>query len=155
MEDNGRTGNMKASRPIIGREQQCQYRVLNQEQESRVAVSQNQQEYRCRNTLPHICVVRKRLRGSYTVEAAGVMAVVFFTMLVLFHQAFYMGAWTAGTFQVHQQVERERHQIVHKDERSITRGKQGQSWQADITARVFRPEESLRMWSILEENGEH
>ena len=105
--------------------------------------------------MPHICVVRKRLRGSYTVEAAGVMAVVFFTMLVLFHQAFYMGAWTAGTFQVHQQVERERHQIVHKDERSITRGKQGQGWQADITARVFRPEESLRMWSILEENGEH
>ena len=99
-------------------------------------------------------VAGRRLHASYTVEAAGVMAVVLFTMMVLFHQAFYIQGWTVGTFQAHQQVERERHEIVHIDEKEITQMARGQGWSAQITAGVFRPEESLRMWSVLEEKGE-
>lgn len=98
---------------------------------------------------------KRQLQASYTVEAAGVMAVVLFTMMVLFHQAFYMQGWTAGTFRVHEQVERERHAIPHIDEKEITQEAQGQGWSAQITAGVFRPEESLRLWSVLEEKGEN
>jgi len=89
--------------------------------------------------------------AEYTVEAAGVMAVVLFTVMVLFHQAFHVRAETVGVFQVHEQVERERHEIAHSDEKEITHEARGQRWSVEITAPVFRPEESLRMWSVLEE----
>ena len=49
--------------------------------------------------------------ASYTIEAAGVMAVVLFTMMVLLNQAFHVHAETTGCFIVHETVERERHKI--------------------------------------------
>ncbi len=97
---------------------------------------------------------RAALPAEYTVEAAGVMAVVLFTIMTLLHQAFHVRAETVGVFTVHEQVERERHEIAHSDEKEITHEGQGQRWSVEITAPVFRPEESLRMWSVFEEEQE-
>lgn len=95
---------------------------------------------------------RKRtLPGSYTVEAAGVMAVVLFTVMILLNQAFHMRAETVGVFSLHETVERERHEIEHIEEKEINRKERGMRWSLDLTVPVFRPEESLRLWSLAEE----
>ena len=47
----------------------------------------------------------KEIRASYTVEAAGVMAVVFFVMMILINQAFHVHGETVGCFRVHEEVE--------------------------------------------------
>ena len=86
--------------------------------------------------------------ASYTIEAAGVMAVVLFTMMVLLNQAFHVHAETTGCFIVHETVERERHKIENQDEPEITR--QGVRWSLELTASVFCPEELMRMWSLVE-----
>ena len=51
-----------------------------------------------------------KLRASMTVEAAGVMAVVLTTLLVLMGPAMNWSARAAGSFGLHETVERERHQ---------------------------------------------
>lgn len=91
------------------------------------------------------------LPAGYTVEAAGVMAVVFFSIMVLVNQAFRIHAETTGTFGLHEAVERDRHAILHTDEDEITMETQGGAWEREITATVFRPEETLRAWSLTEE----
>lgn len=78
------------------------------------------------------------------------MAVVFLTIMVLLNQAFHVRAETVGNFSVHEAVEHERHSIRNADKQEITRQGQGMRWSVEITAPVFRPEESLRMWSLLE-----
>ena len=91
------------------------------------------------------------LPAGYTVEAAGVMAVVFFTIMVLMNQAFRIHAETKGVFGLHEAVERERHAILHTEETEITMETQGGAWEREITAAVFRPEETLRAWSLTKE----
>ena len=91
-----------------------------------------------------------KVRASYTVEAAGVMAVVLFAMMVLLNQAFHVHAETAGCFTVHEEVERERHKIENKDESEISRQAQGIRWSLELTASVFSPEDVIRMWSLAE-----
>lgn len=91
-----------------------------------------------------------KVRASYTVEAAGVMAVVLFTMMVLLNQAFHVHAETTGCFTVHEEVERERHKIENKDESEVTRQAQGIRWSLELTASVFSPEDAIRMWSLAE-----
>ena len=88
--------------------------------------------------------------ASYTIEAAGVMAVVLFTKMVLLNQAFHVHAETTGCFIVHETVERERHKIENQDEPEITRQAQGVRWSLELTASVFCPEELMRMWSLVE-----
>lgn len=90
------------------------------------------------------------LPASYTVEAAGVMALVFFTIMVLMNQAFRMRAETVGGFVLHEMVERERHAVEQIQTGEITRQDAGADWKLEITAPVFRPENSLRMWSLAE-----
>lgn len=92
-----------------------------------------------------------RLQASYTVEAAGVMAVLFFTIMILLNQAFHIRAETVGCFQVHEAVEKERHEIAHSDDKEITHAASGVRWSIEVTSPVFRPEEAIRMWSMLEE----
>lgn len=94
---------------------------------------------------------KRTLAGSYTVEAAGVMAVVLFTVLILLDQAFHVRAETVGVFVAHEAVERERHQIEYRNEKEINRKEMGMRWSLDLTVPVFRPEESLRLWSLAEE----
>lgn len=92
----------------------------------------------------------KELAGSYTVETAGVMAVVLFTVMILLNQAFHVRAETVGKFTVHEAVERERHEIAYRDRREITKQERGMRWGIELTSPVFCPEESLRMWSLAE-----
>ena len=95
---------------------------------------------------------RQSLPGSYTVEAAGVMSAVLFTILVLLGQAFRLQAETVGEFRVHREVEAERHKTERIDEDEISRAGQGQRWSLSVTAPVFRPEKSLRFWSLGEKD---
>jgi hypothetical protein len=91
-----------------------------------------------------------RVKGSYTVEMAGIMAAVLFTMMVILNAAFHVRAEAVGGFTVHEQVERERHSLENMDESEITEQSEGQQWSMEITAPVFRPENSLRLWSLAE-----
>lgn len=95
---------------------------------------------------------KKSLPGSYTVEAAGVMGVVLLTVMILLNQAFHLRAETVGIFSVHEQVERERHEIEHLEEKEIHGEGGGVYWRLDITVPVFRPENSMRLWSLAEEH---
>ena len=89
--------------------------------------------------------------ASITVEAAGVMAVVLFTIMVLMGQAMSWSARAGGMFALHETVERERHQIEHAEERRIKRQAEGNEWNLEISAPVFRPETALRMWGLVED----
>ena len=86
-----------------------------------------------------------------TVEAAGVMAAVLVTLMVLMGQAMSWSARTAGNFRLHETVERERHQIGHDQEERIQRQAGGRNWSLEISAPVFRQENLLRMWSLVED----
>ena len=92
-------------------------------------------------------MMTKGIRASYTVEAAGIMAVVFFVIMILLNQGFHVHGETVGCFRVHEEVEWE---ALDMDEEEITRQGQGMRWSLELTAPVFRPEEALRMWSLLE-----
>ena len=92
------------------------------------------------------------MRASYTVEAAGVMAVVLLTIMILMNQAFRLRAETVGGFSLHEAVERERHSVESIEEQEICRQASGEAWNLEITMPVFRPEDSLRMWSLAEDN---
>lgn len=94
---------------------------------------------------------RAALRASYTVEAAGVMATVFFIIMILMNQAFRLHAETVGYFALHETVERERHLVENKKESEVVKYADGTGWNLEITAPVFRPEDSLRMWSLAED----
>ncbi len=91
------------------------------------------------------------LPASATVEAAGIMSVVLLTVMVLMNQAFRLRAETVGNFVLHETVERERHLVEHSDKTTISRYAKGSGWSLEITASVFRPEDSLRMWSLVED----
>lgn len=94
---------------------------------------------------------RNSVRAGYTVEAAGVMALVLFTVMILINQAFRIHGETARAFALHEKVEQDRHRIEHVKEREITMEAQTRDWSLEITAPVFRPEEMLRLWSLAEE----
>lgn len=91
------------------------------------------------------------LRASTTVEAAGVMSVVLLSIMVLMSEAMRLRGETVGGFLLHEQVERERHLPENYGEKKIHRQAEGRGWNSDITVSVFRPENSLRMWSLGED----
>ena len=93
---------------------------------------------------------RGALPAAYTVEAAGVMAVVLFTIMTLIGQAFRMQAETLGIFGLHLQVETERHKIENSEEFKIIEVVEGNGWSLEFSAPVYRPEKFLRMWSLTE-----
>lgn len=94
--------------------------------------------------------MRKKFGAGYTVEAAGVMAAVLFTVMIILRAAFFLQAEVSGVMRVHRTVEEERHAAVNKKEKRIEKTEQGNGWSVTISAPVFRPEESLRQWSIME-----
>lgn len=96
--------------------------------------------------------MKRRLRAAYTVEATGVMAAVFFTVMLIFQAAFSLNAEIVGIMELHREVEVERHAVSNINEAEIARSVQGKGWSMKITAPVFRPEKSLRMWSVVEES---
>lgn len=88
---------------------------------------------------------------GYTVEAAGIMAVIFFTVMGLIGQGFRIQAEVSGSFSLHETVEQMRHSIAQIEEREIQLEAGGCDWNLEICAPVFRPEETLRAWSLVEE----
>lgn len=96
-------------------------------------------------------ILKKELQASYTVEASGVMSVVLFTIMVLIGQAFQIHAETSGAFALHEAVEQKRHAVEQIEEQEIIMETKGSDWQLEITAFVFRPEDDLRAWSLVEE----
>jgi hypothetical protein len=94
-----------------------------------------------------------RVQGSYTVETAGVMAVILFTIMILFNTAFHLRVETVGEFEVHELVEKERHAVESIREEEISHQAEGQRWSLEVTAPVYRPEDSLRLWSLAEQDS--
>jgi hypothetical protein len=94
-----------------------------------------------------------RVQGSYTVETAGVMAVVLFTVMILLNTAFHLRVETVGEFGVHELVEKERHAVESIREEEISYQAEGQRWSLEVTAPVYRPEDSLRLWSLAEQDS--
>lgn len=88
---------------------------------------------------------------GYTVETAGVMAVIFFTIMALIGHGFRIRAEVAGTFALHEAVEQSRHSIEQIEEAKVSMERNGSDWNREICADVFRPERELRMWSLVEE----
>lgn len=89
-------------------------------------------------------------RMGYTVEAAGVMAVIFFTIMTLIGHGFRVRAEVAGTFALHEAVEQSRHAIEQIEKTEISMESSGRDWNREICADVFRPEKELRLWSLVE-----
>lgn len=96
--------------------------------------------------------IRMKLRASFTVEAAGVMAAVMFVIMVLISQAFRLKAETVGKFSVHEEAERLRHLTEYMEEEIVCR-KTGTGWQLEIELQQFRPEKFLRKWSLVEDRS--
>ncbi len=94
--------------------------------------------------------LRQRVTASYTVEAAGVFSIVLFTVFILFSEAFAIRAEAEGKLSVYEEVEYERHLIANSGDKEISRDKEGKGWSISVTQPVFRPENSLRKWSLLE-----
>lgn len=95
--------------------------------------------------------MKRRLCAAYTVEATGVMAAVFFTVMLIIRAAFSLNAEVVGIMELHREIEVERHAVSNINEAEIARSAQGNGWSINITAPVFRPEKSLRKWSLVEE----
>lgn len=91
-----------------------------------------------------------RLNGAYTVEAAGVMSAVLLTILVLLSSAFQIHREILAVMRLHTSVERERHAVSSVDEDEVSMEVNTGNGMLVISAPVFRPENSLRMWSLLE-----
>lgn len=91
-----------------------------------------------------------RLKCGYTVEAAGVMSVVLLTVMVLLTAAFHIHKEVLESMHLHTLVEQERHAVSSIDKTEISMQAEAGEKVLTITAPVFRPEDSLRMWSLLE-----
>lgn len=91
-----------------------------------------------------------RLNAGYTVEAAGVMSAVLLTVMILLSSAFHIHREVLEAMNLHTAVEQARHAVSSADEKEIQMQAETGNGRLSITAPVFRPEDSLRMWSLLE-----
>lgn len=91
-----------------------------------------------------------RLDGGYTVEAAGVMSAVLLTVMILLSAAFHIHREVVESMKLHTSVEQARHAVASVGEKEIHMQAGTGEGTLSITAPVFRPEASLRMWSLLE-----
>lgn len=91
-----------------------------------------------------------KLNAAYTVEAAGVMSVVLLTVMLLLNTAFHLHREVVASMKLHTSVEQVRHAVSSAGESEIHMQADTGEGILSITAPVFRPEDSLRMWSLLE-----
>lgn len=94
--------------------------------------------------------INMQLNAAYTVEAAGVMTVVLLTVMILLGMAFHVHKEVVESMKLHTSVEQVRHAVSSKGEKEIRMQAGMGDGTLSITAPVFRPENSLRMWSLLE-----
>lgn len=125
----------------------------------------------CRNLAGSF--IRKRLKASYTIEAAYVMAILFLSLSVMILSAYRVHDKTTGAMAVQESVEKLRHMedrekdhdvkvktVYLRDEYEIQtkaagkniigKGK-GASWKLEIQTKRYEPEGFLRLFSIAEE----
>lgn len=91
-----------------------------------------------------------RLKAGFTVEAAGVMSAVLLTVMILLNAAFHIHREVFEAMKLHTSVEQIRHAVSSAEEKKIQMQADTGNGSLTITAPVFRPEDSLRMWSLLE-----
>lgn len=91
-----------------------------------------------------------QLDAGYTVEAAGVMSAVLLTVMLLLSMAFHIHGEVLASMKLHTSVEQARHAISSAGEDEIHMQADTGKGMLSITAPVFRPEDSLRLWSLLE-----
>ena len=116
--------------------------------------------------------MKRTLKGSYTVEAAFVMAVVFFSLAHGILWAYGVKNRTVGAMMLEEAMEwiryDEESSLMEEAERGMERlGFQiqvesegenlrgtvaGDGWEREISMKKFRPEEFLRKISVIEEN---
>lgn len=131
------------------------------------------------SSLSHACgnlagsFVKKRLKASYTIEAAYVMAILIFSLSAMILSAYRIHDETAGAMAVQESVEKLRHiedrekdrdigirRVYLKNEynietkvtgKNITGKGKGASWKLEIQTKRYEPKEFLRLFSIAEE----
>lgn len=97
--------------------------------------------------------MKKKLNAGYTVEAAGVMAAVLFTMMIILRAAFSLQTEVSQMMRVHRLVEEDRHAGHNKEKKRVEKSGREGGFYVTISAPVFRPENSLRQWSIMEDES--
>lgn len=91
----------------------------------------------------------KRLKGSYTIEAAYIMAITLFSFATVIGAAYRLKDKTVKAMGLHTQVEVLRYQEDgNKD--YIYERTGGAEWSLEITASVPDPEDWLRMISLAD-----
>lgn len=110
----------------------------------------------------------KKLEGSYSVEAAVIMAVFLFSMALLIQTCYRQCRKTNGIMQMHRMTETLRHRETEAGDfllsasgsyrievRRKTAGVEGNvtgdGWSFSIESRIFEPEEFMRMLTLIEE----
>jgi hypothetical protein len=123
----------------------------------------------------------KRFKGSFTIEAAYIMAMVLITVAVIIGQAGKNHDRAAGAMVLHEAVEKSRHEReesagelaarhqeymrlllsfpsyelqMEKKGRTVTGTGTGGDWNYVIEMKEFRPERFLRQVTLLESLGE-
>lgn len=91
--------------------------------------------------------MKRRMSGSYTVEAALVMAVVLWTMAAIIQYAYSIGEKTKSAMFLHESLEKSRQEA---EESTVTGNCQSGNWQLEIQMDSFHPEEFLRMTTLLD-----
>lgn len=125
--------------------------------------------------------MEKHLKGSFTVEAAGVMAVILFGIGTVITEAGRIHDLVSGAMTVHEAAEKARHEknmdlgemeaffqrnkglrLRMKGDR-LSLGKEGkwiratgraENWEKEVRLRRFRPETFLRKITLIEKLGE-
>ena len=117
--------------------------------------------------------INKRLKASYTIEAAYIMAVVLLSLTVMILAAYRIHDETAGAMAVQEAVEKRTHLETEDIERdspvktvflkdpydvwtgtdatNVTGKGTGRSWKLEIIHKKYEPERFLRMVSMAEE----
>lgn len=89
--------------------------------------------------------------GSYTVEAAWIMSFVLLAILAVMQAAFQLKDETVGELSLQTEVEIARHAEENLQENTIEKSAGGRGWSLQIRSPVFRPEDWMRLLSLMEE----
>ena len=125
--------------------------------------------------------MEKHLKGSFTVEAAGVMAVILFGIGTVITEAGRIHDQVSGAMTVHEAAEKARHEKnmdlgemeaffqrnkglrLRMEGDRLSLGKEGkwiratgraENWEKEVRLRRFRPETFLRKITLIEKLGE-
>ena len=95
---------------------------------------------------------KRYFKGSLTIEAAGVMAVLLFGLGTVIMEAGRIHDEVTGAMVIHEAVEKSRHEkeLDLKEAASFFQG----NWEKEIQGQRFRPEAFLRKITLIEKLGD-